>query len=89
MITIFGFDPDNYKCVPCIKAKKFADTKKLDYVFKPILKTGTSEESRSNKKELGERRKALGLEITGFTMPQIFVGDVLIGGFDELRNYEF
>lgn len=87
MITIYGFDPNNYKCKPCIKAKMFAESKGIDFEFKPILKEGTSDTSRANKKELGERRKALGLELTGFTMPQIFDGDIHVGGFDEFRNY--
>ncbi|QAY01243.1 thioredoxin [Aeromonas phage ZPAH1] len=87
MITIYGFDPDNYKCKPCIKAKMLAESRGIEFEFKPILKEGTSEISRTNKKELGERRKSLGLELTGFTMPQIFDGETLIGGFDEFRNY--
>lgn len=87
MITIFGFDPDNYKCKPCIKAKMLAESRGIDFEFKPILKEGTSEESRENKKALGELRKSLDLPMTGFTMPQIFKGSELIGGFDEFRNY--
>lgn len=85
-LVIFGFDPDNYKCKPCIKAKMFADSRNIPYVFKAILKEGTSEESRANKKELGELRKGLDLPMTGFTMPQIFEDGKLIGGFDELRS---
>lgn len=64
-----------------------AESRGIDFEFKPILKDGTSEESRANKKALGELRKSLDLPVTGFTMPQIFENNKLIGGFDEFRNY--
>lgn len=86
MYEIFGFDPDNFKCVPCIKSKKLLEVKGLEFVFLPILKTGVSEESSKNKKELGKRRASLNLPLTGFTMPQIFKDGVYVGGFDELKE---
>lgn len=88
MITIYGFDPDgDFQCKPCIKAKMLADARKFNYVFKGILKEGTSPESSQYKKELTDLRKSLGLALTGFTMPQVFIGNQLIGGFDEFKDY--
>ena len=83
-VEIYGFDPKHFKCVPCINAKRLADIKKLDYTFIPVSE---GEGPVLNKKIIDQLVKRLNRRSeVGLTMPQIFIDDVSIGGFDKFKE---
>ena len=61
-------------CGYCRAARRLLEAKGIAYRFHDL--TGRNEEVYRLKQQTGHR-----------TMPQIFVDDRLIGGFDELRAY--
>ncbi|AIA65033.1 putative thioredoxin [Cronobacter phage S13] len=91
-VEIYGYDPQFYTCAPCINAKRMCELKKdkfdIDMTFhsvakgrtesgKPILDTKVTDELC---------RRLQRSTVMGMTMPQIFVDDESIGGFDKLRE---
>lgn len=91
MITIYGYDENVYKCVPCLNAKKFLTQRGKEFEFISIV-TDKDENGQNikNEKVLHELASRLGLDTyEGLTMPQIFNGDVHIGGFSDLKKYKF
>lgn len=92
-VEIYGYAPEFYTCAPCINAKRMCELKKdkfgIDLSFysvakgrtesgKPILDTKVTE-------ELCKRLQRS--TVMGMTMPQIFIDNVSIGGFDKLREH--
>lgn len=84
-IEIYGFD-GAYTCKFCNNAKRLCETRKLEYVYTPV-NDGVDEAGRPVKNErlIETIKERAGAEIK--TMPQIFVNDEYIGGFDEFRAY--
>lgn len=84
IITIYGFE--HYTCPFCKNAKRLCETKKLDYTYIPVDR-GIGEDGKAIKDTtlINEVIAKAGKEIT--TMPQIFINDVHIGGFEEFRAY--
>ena len=85
LIEIFGFDPEHFKCKPCINAKNLAELRRFNYKFYPITKASVTEEHRTNKMELTNRANAINLKVE--TMPQIFIDGKHLGGFDEFKKW--
>ncbi|QQV89660.1 thioredoxin [Proteus phage SJ_PmiM] len=84
-VEIYGFDPKHFKCVPCINAKRLADIKKLDYKFIPVSE---GEGPILNKQIIDQLVKRLNRRSeVGLTMPQIFIDDKSIGGFDKFKEF--
>lgn len=77
MIEIYGWDPEEIVCRPCINAKNLAKTRNLDFVFYPM--------TRSDDTKMAELTTKVGFAVR--TLPQIFVDDAHIGGFDEFKKY--
>lgn len=67
-ITIYSKD----YCPYCVKAKQLFKMKKQDYTEKDIGKDEAA------------REEMLGLAPTARTVPQIFIGDTHVGGYDDL-----
>lgn len=92
MLTIFGYDSDIHRCVPCDNSKRFCKAKGHDFEFISVV-TGKDENGPVfNKEVIAELLHRLGRETkTGLTMPQIFREDTgeHIGGFTELMKYKF
>ncbi|CAL9990208.1 hypothetical protein VPHD479_0315 [Vibrio phage D479] len=91
MYVIYGWDEAEFRCVPCLKAKRMAELKKgqwkgFDFEFKPIPK---SDPQHPNRLELEQHLTDMGVELK--TLPQVFVhygADLaLIGGFDEFKKH--
>lgn len=70
-IVIYGRDNCNY----CKLAKKYVEVKALDYTYHDIGELSDEEYESVIEKAPGVK-----------TVPIIFVNDVWIGGFDELRK---
>lgn len=69
-------------CPYCVKAKKACEKAGLDYEY--INVGGTSPEA--TKADVQARIDALGVSHEVKTVPQIFVDDKWIGGYDNLVN---
>lgn len=89
MVTIYGWDEDDFRCVPCLKAKRICEVKGIDYVFIPVAKFNPTIEHHENMKEIQEKLQSLGKELKSF--PQVFAsshGDVThVGGFTDLKEF--
>lgn len=86
MITeIFGFDPAEMHCAPCIRAKELAAEAGVEFVFRPMAKMSKTEEHRINKDNLSRRAKQMNFVVK--SLPQVFVDGVHIGGADEYQAY--
>ncbi|UYD60037.1 glutaredoxin [Aeromonas phage avDM12-TAAL] len=85
MIELYGFDPLELECKPCLNAKRLLDTRMVDYVFLPIAKISKTEEHKVNKADLTRRAKEHGVTVT--SMPQAFIDGQYIGGFEELKAW--
>ena len=83
MLIIYGWDENDFRCVPCLKAKRLAQVKEFEYEFVPLAKENITDEHKSNRIELEERLMSIGVELK--TLPQIFDGDELIGGWTEFK----
>lgn len=62
-------------CPFCIRAKSFLDSKGVDY--EEVVLDGKDDELQKLREQTGQR-----------TVPQIFVGDEMIGGFSEMMGLE-
>lgn len=91
-VEIYGYDPQFYTCAPCINAKRMCELKKekfnIDLTFKSVAK-GKTESGKpildtAITSELCKRLQRS--TVMGMTMPQIFINDEAIGGFDKLRE---
>ncbi|QQV88937.1 thioredoxin [Providencia phage PSTRCR_121] len=87
MIKIYGFNPDHFKCAPCINAKRFCETKGHEYEF---ISVSSAPGPEFNQEVIAELLQMLGRESqVGLTMPQVFIDGVSIGGFDDLRKHKW
>lgn len=88
MIEIYGYDEAIYNCPYCVKAKRLLDSRRKSYVFMSIVEGSPSEKSYNELKvnELKTRLKAQGISTENITMPQIFVDNICVGGFTELKE---
>lgn len=84
MLEIFGWDPDDFRCVPCLKAKRLAETRGLIYDFIPLAKEKITESHALNREDLERRMHENEIELK--TLPQIFFDGKLIGGFDDFKE---
>lgn len=90
MVKIYGFDEKYFRCVPCINAKRFCTVKGKEYEFISVVNGRDENGPTFDEDVISELLTRLGRkEKTGLTMPQIFDGDIHIGGFSELRGYSF
>lgn len=93
MITIYGFDPKHFSCAPCVNAKRFCEAKNIPYEFIAVSQDQEDPNNKSvsfNQPVINELVCRLKRESSnGLAMPQIFNGEVHIGGFSELRTYKF
>jgi glutaredoxin len=86
MIKIYGFNPEHFKCTPCINAKRFCETKGHEYEF---ISVSSATGPEFNQEVIDELLQMLGRDSqVGLTIPQVFIDDKHIGGFDELRKYK-
>jgi len=67
-VTIFG----KPSCGFCVRAKQLCDIKGFDYRFIDIIDEGISK---------ADLEKTIGMQVE--TVPQIFIGQQYIGGFNE------
>jgi len=67
-VTIFG----KPSCGFCVRAKQLCDIKGFDYRFIDIIDEGISK---------ADLEKTIGVQVE--TVPQIFIGQQYIGGFNE------
>ena len=75
--TVYGFDG----CAYCEKAKELLQSKDLEYVYHDVIKNGHG--------ALEDMQQHV-YEASGIyprTVPQIFVDDRYIGGYDDLSAY--
>lgn len=81
-VEIFGFE--GYNCPFCVNAKRLCEAKKYEYTYTPV-NNGVGEDGRPIKDEalIAEIEKRAGAPIR--TMPQIFVNNKYIGGFEQFR----
>lgn len=86
MLTIFGYDEQFHKCVPCINAKRLAEKKGLEYQFISVVKGKDENGPIFNEEVIQDLLDKLGRESKiGLTMPQIFDSrGTSIGGFAEM-----
>lgn len=84
MLEIFGWDDEDFRCVPCLKAKRLAESRGLPFKFIPLAKKNVSETHIDNRKELESRLSLIGIELT--TLPQVFLDGVNVGGFDDFKS---
>ena len=90
MVTIYGYDEQFHKCVPCLNAKRFCSAKGKNYNFISVVNGKDENGPIFNESVISELLSRLGRkEKTGLTMPQIFDGNKSIGGFDDLKKYKF
>lgn len=75
-VEIYGRD----NCTYCVKAKKACEAAKIPFTF--IMLAGP--EATATKAEVQARIDASGATHEVKTVPQIFVDDVWIGGYDRL-----
>lgn len=93
MYLIYGWDELDFRCNPCLKAKRLAELKSsewgFEYKFVPLAKHNVTDEHQKNRLCLETTLDHMGVELK--TLPQIFAtfgGDtVLIGGFDEFKKH--
>ena len=62
-------------CPACTNAKRFLDSKKIKWTEKKL-------NSKANQMQLAMKTRG------AKTVPKIFIGNTLIGGFDSLLTYE-
>lgn len=62
-------------CPFCIRAKSFLDSKNVEY--EEVVLDGKDDELQQLRERTGQR-----------TVPQIFVGDEMIGGFTEMMELD-
>jgi len=84
VLEIFGWDPDDFRCVPCLKAKRLAETRGLIYDFIPLAKENITHEHAVNREDLEKRMERHAKTLK--TLPQVFFDGKLIGGFDDFKN---
>lgn len=77
-IEVFGFHEDDRYCQYCEQAKSLLKRKKLPFTYYPLRDEKAKEDllKRLNKADL-----------TGTTMPRVFINGELIGGYTELNEY--
>lgn len=83
LLEIFGWDPEDFRCGPCLKAKRLAETRGMVYDFIPLAKEKIEENHALNREELEKRMAEHAIELK--TLPQIFFDGKLIGGFDDFK----
>ncbi|URQ03481.1 glutaredoxin [Vibrio phage PVA23] len=83
MLEIFGWDESDFRCVPCLKAKRLAETRGLIFDFIPLAKEKVTDAHKHNREELERRMHELGQELK--TLPQVFFDGVHVGGFDDFK----
>lgn len=71
-VTIFG----RPSCGFCVRAKELCEIKDIPYRFVDIIEEGISK---------ADLEKTVGKPVE--TVPQIFVGQEYIGGFDQFSRY--
>lgn len=87
MYTIYGYLPEVQKCINCDSAKRLCTAKKKDFEFLSIA-SGTDENGPIWTKEFHSMLAKLGkTSPVGISLPVIFEGETLIGGFNELRAH--
>lgn len=69
-------------CGYCVRAKMLAESKGLEYIEINVM-AGTPDENDAARTALIDRVAAAGAEAR--TMPQIFVDDAYVGGFDQFN----
>lgn len=84
-VEIFGWDPEQLICKPCLNAKKLVELRGMEHQFYPMAKMSVTEDHKVNKMELSNRAADLGFVVA--TLPQIFVDGKHIGGFDDFKEY--
>lgn len=65
-------------CSFCVKAKNLLEEKGIDFVYRDIDNTEEKERLKAVFDRYPDIKK---------TIPQIFIGEQRIGGFDDLREY--
>ncbi|AUR86015.1 glutaredoxin [Vibrio phage 1.081.O._10N.286.52.C2] len=83
MLEIFGWDESDFRCVPCLKAKRLAESRGLIFDFIPLAKEKITEQHAQNRSDLETRMIANGKALE--TLPQVFFNGNLIGGFDDFK----
>lgn len=90
-VVIYGWDEADFRCVPCLKAKRMSEVKGIEYTFKPVVKNiEPTPEHVKNRSEVEMLMKHNGKELKSF--PQVFAyTDVKtlhhIGGFDDYKQF--
>ncbi len=84
LLEIFGWDADDFRCVPCLKAKRLAETRGFIYDFIPLAKEKVTEDHAINREELERRMQENSLELK--TLPQVFFDGKHVGGFDDFKE---
>lgn len=84
MLEIYGWDAEDFRCVPCLKAKRLAESRGMQFNFIPLAKHNISEEHKINREDLERRMQENCIELK--TLPQVFFDGKHIGGFDDFKS---
>ncbi|WP_148861835.1 GrxA family glutaredoxin [Marinobacter fonticola] len=71
-VTIYG----RFSCGFCVRAKQLCELKDLDHEFIDMIREGIAKT---------DLEKSVGKPV--LTVPQIFVGDVHVGGYTEFAQF--
>ncbi|UQS93697.1 thioredoxin [Acinetobacter phage AC4] len=86
MYTIYGYLPEVQKCINCDSAKRLCTAKGKEFKFISIA-SGVNENGPIWTPEFHNLLAKLGkTSPAGISLPVIFKGETLIGGFHELRQ---
>ena len=85
MLQIFGWDDNDFRCVPCLKAKRLAESQNVPYDFYPCAKNDIKDHHRDNMVSVTNLLAQVDEEFT--SLPQIFYKGKLIGGFAQFKEH--
>lgn len=87
-VVIYGFDSALKYCMYCEMAKNLCKSRKIEYIFKSVIEPKDNDLKFDYNEEVKQEllQKLGKSELAGTTMPQIFVGDVHVGGFTDFKD---
>ena len=88
MIEIYGIPKEVYNCWGCRGAVKLLEDLGLPYTFKPVFVPADNElDFAIDRATIEELAGRMGKRSLSIGYPQIFIDNVHIGGYKELREY--
>lgn len=79
-IKIYGFDTDLYPCFSCQNIKEFLNEHNTPFEFIQVIEKGPDGKIKHNKVAVKQLEDDYGDDVTGISLPQIFVNNKYVGG---------